>query len=583
MEHTFFPTATTRAEALRWLTISEKLLSGRDLMGSKSFATRARDADPTLSPADDILAIVDTLLVGDSRIRNNQQDWYSILRLTPQQGQDSELVATRYRNLALALNPQINKYPLAEEAFRLVVDAWSVLSNPSRKAIYDKELSFYFHAQQQQQQPDPFHNHSTTMPQNFIFFGAGGPSTVTLPEAHAGGSNSIGGSNFFRDQQVHTQPQQQHLVDFPSGSNLFYESGSKSSQEPAYKRAPPTYTDFSGNATGAYGSIQEPVNDKQKQPMQDYSDVSDKANAGETVEDDEVNEVEIDTMELQDEDEDEDVDEDLPFWTACPYCYYMYQYSGVYSGCTLRCQNCRRAFQAVEIPAPPPVMAGQEGYFCCWGFFPLGVSMENWGKNKSASSTWTPFSPMFSGPQNGNEKGVEPKNSGPRIYVDEDEVFVEVSDLSGSDNEWQNDREPKNKKVKNVKGNGTTGMRPTSSAKKVQDDKRKNFNVEDGFTSQNEVVEMLNETASEPSKKGATVNARKQPNRVAKNFGKLDLNVEFSNETEEPASKVNQRNGPGRGEDDNIEGIGFFEGLDEFLNSLPILNVVGDDKVVKAA
>ncbi|XP_073125627.1 uncharacterized protein [Henckelia pumila] len=573
MEHPFFPTATTRAEALRWLTISEKLLFGRDLMGSKSFATRAREADPTLSAADEILAIVDTLLVGDSRIRNNQQDWYSILRLTPQQGQDSELVATRYRNLALTLNPQRNKYPLAEEAFRLVLDAWSVLSNPSRKAIYDKELSFYFHAQL----PDPFHNHSTTMPQNFIFFGGGGPSTVAQPEVHGGGGH------YFRDQQVHTQPQQHNLMDFPSGSNLFFGSGSKSTsqEQPAYKQAPSTYTDFSGNATRVSGSIQEPVNDKQKQPMQDYSNVSDKddGNVGGTVEDDEMNEVEIDTAEVEDEDE----DDDLPFWTACPYCYYMYQYSGVYSDCTLRCQNCRRAFQAVKIPAPPPVMAGQEGYFCCWGFFPLGVSMENWGKNESASSTWTPFSPMFSAPRNGKEKGVEQKNSGPRIYVDEEDVFVEISDSSGSDNDWQNDREPKNKTVKNVKGKGTNGTRPTSSANKVQDDKLKNFNVEDGFASRNRVVEMLNETASDPSKKGATVNARKQPNRVAKNFEKLDLNVEFSNETEELAPKVIQGSGPGRGEDDNIEGIGFFEGLDEFLNSLPILNVVGDDKVVKAA
>ncbi|XP_075488149.1 uncharacterized protein LOC142527278 [Primulina tabacum] len=577
MEHTFFPTTTRRAEAVRWLTISEKLLSERDLMGSKSFATRARDAVPTLAPADEILAIVDTLLVRDIRIGNNQQDWYSILGLTPQQGQDSELVAARYRNLALMLNPQRNKYPLAEEAFRLVVDAWSLLSNPSRKAIYDKELSFYFHAQQQQ--PDPFHNQSTTMPQNFIFFGAGGPSAVAQPEVHAGGSSCVRGSNFFRDQQVNTQLQQKNLLDFTSGSNLFYGCGSKSSEEPAHKQAPPSYTDFSGNATRVSGSIQEPVNDKQKQPMQDYSNVSDKdnANAGESVEDDEVEEVEIDTMKVQDE------DDDLPFWTACPYCYYMYQYSGVYTDCTLRCQNCRRAFQAVAIPAPPPVMAGQEAYFCCWGFFPLGVSMENWGKNMSASSTWTPFSPMFCGPRNGHGKGVETKNSGPRIYVDEDEVFVEISDSSGSDTGWQIDGEPKNKKVKNVKEKGTNDLMPNSSAKKARDDKRKNVNVEDGFASRNRVVEMLNETASEPNKKGATANARKQPNRVAKNFGKLDLNVEFSNETEEPAPKVNQGNGPGRGEDDNIEGIGFFEGLDEFLNSLPILNGVGDDKVVKAA
>lgn len=28
-----------------------------------------------------------------------------------------------------------------------------------------------------------------------------------------------------------------------------------------------------------------------------------------------------------------------------------------------------------------------------------------------------------------------------------------------------------------------------------------------------------------------------------------------------------------------LKGLGFFEGLDEFLSSLPILSVVNDDKV----
>jgi hypothetical protein len=62
--------------------------------------------------------------------------------------------------------------------------------------------------------------------------------------------------------------------------------------------------------------------------------------------------------------------------------------------------------------------------------------------------------------------------------------------------------------------------------------------------------------------------------------GNLDLNVEFSNDVEEPSRVVRAREGnPTGNAEDNIEGIGFFEGLDEFLSSLPILNVVGDDKV----
>ncbi|EPS65862.1 hypothetical protein M569_08911, partial [Genlisea aurea] len=173
MEHPFFPTTTTRMEALQWLSIAEKLLLTRDLVGSKSFAKRARDADPTLTPAEQILAITETIIAGECWIVNNHADWYAVLRLTPQQGQEAELVSSQYRNLALILNPQKNRYPLADEAFRLVVDAWAVLSNPSRKALFDKELVF---SQQQQQQPATFSNPTQAMHQNFIFFGGGNSS-----------------------------------------------------------------------------------------------------------------------------------------------------------------------------------------------------------------------------------------------------------------------------------------------------------------------------------------------------------------------------------------------------------------------
>ena len=81
----------------------------------------------------------------------------------------------------------------------------------------------------------------------------------------------------------------------------------------------------------------------------------------------------------------------------------------------------------------------------------------------------------------------------------------------------------------------------------------------------------------ESSKKAALGGSRR---RGAGNLGKLDLNVEFSNEVEEPSRGVRDREGNAAGHaEDNIEGIGFFEGLDEFLSSLPILNVVADDKV----
>ncbi|KAL2254466.1 uncharacterized protein LOC105169275 [Sesamum indicum] len=604
MEHPFFTTAATRAEALRWLTIAEKLLSARDLLGSKSFATRARESDPTLAPADEILAVVDTLLAGDRRIGNNQPDWYSILRLTPSQGRDSELIANQYRGLVLLLNPQSNKFPFAEQAFRLVIEAWSVLSNPSRKSLYDKELAFYL--QPQQHQPDPFNEPIPALQQNFIFFGGGGASSVAQPQVHGGGSSSgFGASHYAQVQQVHGQPQVDHVVGgsnrepqnfmgFPSGSHFVFGSGSgsKPSHEPVNNQVEESYSTFAGNVGSDSGPGQEQLDSKQKESQEIYSNISDKSihddvneseNVGETIEDEE----DLDRMELEEERVDSPEDNNVStFWTACPYCYYMYEYPRLYVDCTLRCQNCRSAFQAVVIPSPPPIVDGQEGYFCCWGFLPMGFSMENWEKNKGAASAWTPFSPMFTCPQmvnNASKKAGSWKSSAPRVYVDDDEVFVEISGSSESDGDWQDDREKKRKnKGKNVLGNEATTT-PGRSAREVLPDIGKNVNVAEALEAP-DMVEMPNKTTGEPSKMAVMANARKQPGKVAKNFGKLDLNVEFSNEVEEPAPGMNQGNGPGRAEDDNIEGIGFFEGLDEFLSSLPILNVVGgDDKVVKAA
>ncbi|KAL0335054.1 UNVERIFIED_CONTAM: hypothetical protein Sradi_4717300 [Sesamum radiatum] len=583
MEHPFFTTAATRAEALRWLTIAEKLLSARDLLGSKSFATRARESDPTLAPADEILAVVDTLLAGDRRIGNNQPDWYAILRLTPAEARDSELIANQYRGLVLLLNPQSNKFPFAEQAFRLVIEACRSNINPTRLT-------------------NPYQHCSRTS----FSFGGGGASTVAQPQVHGGGSSSgFGASHYAQVQQVHGQPQvdpvvggsnrePQNFMGFPSGSHFVFGSGSgsKPSHEPVNNQVEESYSTFAGNVGSDSGPGQEQLDSKQKESQEIYSNISDKSihddvneseNIGETIEDEE----DVERMDLEEERVDSPEDNVVStFWTACPYCFYMYEYPRLYVDCTLRCQNCRSAFQAVVIPSPPPIVDGQEGYFFCWGFLPMGFSMENWEKNKGAASAWTPFSPMFTCPQmvnNASKKAGGRKSSAPRVYVDDNEVFVEISGSSESDGDWQDDREKKRKnKGKNVVGKEAITT-PGGNARKVLPDTGKNVNVAEALESP-DGVEMPNKTTGEPSKMGMMANASKQPGKVAKDFGKLDLNVEFSNEVEEPAPGMNQENGPGRAEDDNIEGIGFFEGLDEFLSSLPILNVVGgDDKVVKAA
>ncbi|KAM1668343.1 hypothetical protein TB2_047203 [Malus domestica] len=86
---------------------------------TKTFVIRARETDPRLEATEQIIAVADTLLAAESQINNqNQQpDWYSILQLA-KYTQNLEIVATQYRRLALLLNP-------------------------TKKAMYDHELSMF--------------------------------------------------------------------------------------------------------------------------------------------------------------------------------------------------------------------------------------------------------------------------------------------------------------------------------------------------------------------------------------------------------------------------------------------------------
>ncbi|XP_072980750.1 uncharacterized protein [Typha angustifolia] len=150
MDHHIWPgtgtgaaAAPVQTEAERWLDIAGRLLAAKDLVGSKRFAERSVDCDPLIDGADQILAVADVLLASQRRI-NNHVDWYAVLQLTPPisggGAADSTAVKRSYRRLAILLHPDRNKYSGAEAAFRLVADAFSVLSDPSKKSLFDAEI-----------------------------------------------------------------------------------------------------------------------------------------------------------------------------------------------------------------------------------------------------------------------------------------------------------------------------------------------------------------------------------------------------------------------------------------------------------
>lgn len=282
------------------------------------------------------------------------------------------------------------------------------------------------------------------------------------------------------------------------------------------------------------------------------------------------------------------------FWSACPYCYYFYEYAKVYEDCTLRCENCTRGFHAGRVPNPPPVGDGrgkdEEESFCCWGFYPLGFSMTKWKRKDGVREGpgWAPFSPIFACPVNGNgvaggfgaERKVGGWGSGPRVYVEDDEAYADISD-DDFDSDTSNDISwgRANITAKNKMGMsmGRRGRRPNwirreglTRAKRVLRGETSKHRPWGPVRDATVVLGLKANTSKIP---GSSY-LRKQIGRPTRDRGKLDLNVELSNEAEDHAPAVSA----GNEQEEPIEGIGFFEGLDEFFSSLPILNGVETEK-----
>ncbi|XP_065847464.1 uncharacterized protein [Euphorbia lathyris] len=267
-----------RPEAERLLGVAEKLLQSRDFNGCRDFAVLAQETEPLLEGSDQILAVADVLLSSEKRI-NNHHDWYAILQIE-RRTDDQDLLKKQYRRLALLLHPDKNKFPFADQAFKLVVDAWAMLSDAAKKSLYDNELSLF------------------------------------------------------------------SRIDLSNSGKLPV----RRSQRPAGK--------------------------KQSMEAVKTNDINMSGDGSERT-------------------------KLSAFWTACPYCYILYEYPRVYQECCLRCQNCHRAFHAALISSLPPLVPGQEAYYCCWGFFPLGFvsgGAENGGKNTGTEQgggfpNWMP--PIF--------------------------------------------------------------------------------------------------------------------------------------------------------------------------------------------
>lgn len=306
MEH---QTTTPQSEAERLLGVSAKLLGKKDYSGCKDFGLLAQENNPLLEGTDQILAVADVLLASSKKIQNHH-DWYAILQIGGRTD-DLEKIKKQYRRLVLLLHPDKNKFEFSDVAFGLVADAWAVLSDPAKKALFDNEISLF-------QKVD-------LVPKR--------KPTARKP-ASADASHKL---------QVRR-----------SSRGSVSNNNNKNSNDGNENNNNFTSQNINTNTGGNNQSGGEKVN-----PKSGSSGVKSQRST---------------------------------FWSVCPYCYNLYEYERQYVGCCLRCENCEKAFTAVEIRQMPPQVPGKNAYYCCWGFFPMGfVVGSSDGKNTSTSAAVNGF------------------------------------------------------------------------------------------------------------------------------------------------------------------------------------------------
>lgn len=125
-----------RDEALRAKEIAEKKFMTKDISGARKFALKAQNLFPSLEGISQLIATLDVYLASEVKV-HGEKDLYAIMCVNA--SADDEALKKQYRKLALQLHPDKNKSVGAEGAFQLISEAWNVLSDKTRRLLYDQK------------------------------------------------------------------------------------------------------------------------------------------------------------------------------------------------------------------------------------------------------------------------------------------------------------------------------------------------------------------------------------------------------------------------------------------------------------
>ncbi|KAG8652676.1 uncharacterized protein LOC110616618 [Manihot esculenta] len=127
---------SNKEDAFRAKQIAEKKFIERDISGAKRFAMKAHNLCPGLDGLSQFLATLNVYISAERRM-HGETDWYRVLGVDPLA--DDDTIRKHYRKLALILHPDKNKSVGAEGAFKILSEAWSLLSDKTKRNAYDQK------------------------------------------------------------------------------------------------------------------------------------------------------------------------------------------------------------------------------------------------------------------------------------------------------------------------------------------------------------------------------------------------------------------------------------------------------------
>lgn len=125
--------------ALRAKELAEKKFKEQDIAGAKRFALKAQNLNPKLDGLPQLIATLDVYISAEKRT-NEEVDWYRVLGVDPMA--DDPTIRSHYKKLALVIHPDRNKSVGADGAFKILSEAWSLLSDKGSRILYDQRRNF---------------------------------------------------------------------------------------------------------------------------------------------------------------------------------------------------------------------------------------------------------------------------------------------------------------------------------------------------------------------------------------------------------------------------------------------------------